>query len=117
MAGTNSISFDRRNSMSIRTAQRRIAKARMAALGIDRINRKMGGKIRYSNGSIRRMMRTARGRQHYAELVEDDTPNWRRILTGDIAEAAERAQIGKQKRRIDSSGRIFRKLVKIHADG
>lgn len=103
--------------MSMRKYQRQIAKARMAALGIDRINRKMGGKIRYSNGSIRRMMRTHRGRRLMGEIREDDQPNWRRILTGDIAEAAERAQIGKQKRRIDSSGRTSRKLVKRHANG
>lgn len=79
--------------MGMRKHQRQIAKARMAALGIDRINRKL--KIRNPDG----------------------VQNWRRILTGDIAEAAERAQIGKQKRRRDCSGRISRKLVRRHADG
>ena len=102
---------------TIRSAQPQVAKARMAALGIDRINRKMGGKIRYSNGTIRRMMRTLCGRRLMGDIRKDDQPNWRRILTGDVSEAAERAQIGKQKRRRDSSGRISRKLVRRHADG
>lgn len=61
--------------MSMRQHQRQIAKARMAALGIDRINRKL--KIRNPDG----------------------VQNWRRILTGDIAEAAERAQIGRKAKR------------------
>ena len=103
--------------MSMRTYQRQIAKARMAALGIDRINRRMGRKTLISNGSLRRWMKTRRGRRLLDEIREDDQQNWRRILTGDIAEAAERAQIGKQKRRRDCSGRISRKLVKRHANG
>ena len=96
--------------MSMRSYQRQIAKARMAALGIDRINSRMGRKTVFSNGTIRRMMRTARGRQHYAELVEDDTPNWRRILTGDLAEAAEKAQIKK-------AHKLKRKIRKIQTEG
>ncbi len=89
--------------MSMRPYQRQIAKARMAALGIDRINRRMGRKTLISNGTLRRWMKTRRGRRLLDEIREDDQQNWRRILTGDIAEKAEKAQIkkaNKLKRRI-----------------
>ena len=95
--------------MSMRTAKRQIAKARMAALGIDRINSRMGRKAVFSNGTIRKMMRTAHGRQHYAELVKDDTPNWRRILTGDLAAEAEQAMYPK-KGKTSSKTRRIRKI-------
>lgn len=62
--------------MSIRSAERRIAKARMAALGIDRINRKMGKKKDKTD--------------------KNELPLWRQVLTGKYAAEAERALCPKQ---------------------
>ena len=99
--------------MSIRSAQRQVAKARMAALGIDQINRKMGPKIRYTRGTIRKMMRTRLGRQDKEKYAELESANWRRVLMGDLAEAAEKAQIGDKKHRKDGSGSVARKIRRI----
>ena len=60
--------------MSIRSAKRQIAKARMKALGIDRTNRRM--RIDRGGGKI-----------------------WRRVLTGDLAQKAEEAQLNHKRSR------------------
>ena len=54
--------------MGMRKYRRQVAKARLRALGIDRVNRRMG-------------------------WVQDGIVNWRRALTGETGEAARKAQM------------------------
>lgn len=54
--------------MGLRKYKRTIAKDRMRALGIDRVNRRFA-------------------------RVQDGVANWRRALTGETGEAAEKAQM------------------------
>ena len=54
--------------MGVRKYKRTIAKERMRALGIDRVNKRFG-------------------------RVQDGLSNWRRALTGETGEAAEKAQM------------------------
>ena len=54
--------------MGMRKYRRQVAKDRMRALGIDRVNRRFG-------------------------RVQDGLSNWRRALTGETGEAAEKAQM------------------------
>lgn len=54
--------------MGLRKYKRTIAKDRMLALGIDHVNKRLG-------------------------RVQDGVANWRRALTGETGEAAEKAQM------------------------
>lgn len=54
--------------MGMRKYKRQVAKDRMAALGIDRVNRRFA-------------------------TVQDGLPNWRRALTGDTGISALKAQV------------------------
>lgn len=67
--------------MSIRSAKRQMAKARLKALGVDRVNRVMS-------------------RRGWKE------PAWRRVLTGDLAKKAEAALMkkGEREHRIRTGG-------------
>lgn len=67
--------------MSIRSAKRQMAKARLKALGVDRVNRAMG-------------------------RLSGKGPAWRRVLTGDLAKKAETALMkkGEREHRIRTGG-------------
>lgn len=73
--------------MGLRSIKRQIAKARMAAMGVDRINKRMS---KVSKGGL---------------------PNWRRAISGESGEAAHKAQImnGRKIKRIDESRKLIKK--------
>lgn len=70
--------------MGMRKYRRAIAKARMADMGIDRINRKMG--LQISSANLKEAWRCM-GKKKRAELWRElqTRPLWRRVLTGDLA--------------------------------
>ena len=55
--------------MGIRSIERQIAKSRMAAMGVGNVNKKVSGR-------------------------KDDVPNWKRVLSGDMAKQGLAAQLG-----------------------
>lgn len=55
--------------MGIRSIERQIARARMKAMGVGDVNKKLGG-------------------------TKDGVQNWRRVLTGDMATQGLAAQLG-----------------------
>lgn len=81
--------------MGMRKYQRQVAKARLKAAGVGNVGKKMRlGGMDKSHGSIRRLMRTAKGRRLLAALRAKMVPNWRRALN-----PPKKAQ-GNPKRRI-----------------
>ena len=71
--------------MGIRTIERQIAKARMKAMGVGNVNKKMSAARRDEDGKRKEL------------------PIWRRVLTGDLAKQGLAAQLGtgaKSKRKL-----------------
>ncbi|MBR4249926.1 MAG: hypothetical protein IKQ24_07230 [Verrucomicrobia bacterium] len=65
--------------MSIRKHLRTIAKARMAAMGVERVNRKMG--LHWSQHVVSVLMRRGNGRKLLAKMRAKKVPNWRRVIS------------------------------------
>lgn len=82
---------------------RAIAKARLEAMGIKKVNTVMAMGIKHSKH--RKLMRTFIGRKKLDEMRGKFVANWRAVTTGDLAKDAFRAQMGlgkKKKYRIAS---------------
>ena len=81
--------------MGMRKYRRSITKYRLAVIGIERIDRKMGPGIPRSN--LKEAWRCM-GKKKRADLWHElqTRPLWRRVLTGDLAQAYWR-----EKRRLD----------------
>lgn len=71
--------------MGLRNYQRQIAKERLKALGLDKVNRRMGRE-------------------------QDGIKNWRRALTGETGKAAEQAQMRAGGRAVFQRKRRIRKV-------
>lgn len=70
--------------MGMRKYKRSIAKARLAEMGVDRINRKMGlGITKTQLKEAWRCMGKKKRAERWREL--QTRPLWRRVLTGDLA--------------------------------
>ena len=67
----------------MRRLKRSIAKARLAEMGADHINKKFS--FHASNAKVRRLQKRRKGRQLLAKAREQEIPVWRRILYGDLA--------------------------------
>ncbi len=78
--------------MSLRSSIRAIAKARLQAMGISRVNRVMG--MRLSHTKNQNMQRTSQGRKLLATIQKQHQPVWRRVMTGSLAKDGYRAQMG-----------------------
>lgn len=99
--------------MGLRKYKREIARNRMAEIGIDEVNKRMGYSMKPSLN--RKWQRTYKGKKKFA-LLHQNLPVWRRILYGDLAEEYwkriknRRAQMMKRKegaydcRRYSASG-------------
>lgn len=98
--------------MGMRKYVRAIAKARMKAIGMDKINKRMAG-ITIRNSQNRKFQRTATGRKMFAALKADGTivHNWQRITSGDLAQEAENVQLGRSKGNKRKQKRTIRKLA------
>lgn len=79
--------------MSIRKHLRTIAKARMAAMGVERVNRKMGA--HWGQSEVRKLMRRGNGKKLLAKMRAEKVPNWRRVISGDLSKDGRRAQYAK----------------------
>lgn len=71
--------------MGMRKYYRGIAKARLKAMGVGNVNKKMRGRVRMTHGQVRKMLRTKLGRKKIAALAKAGVANWRRVLWGDLA--------------------------------
>ncbi len=69
--------------MGMRKYMRSIAKARLAEMGVDHVNKRMVGSIR--SASNRRRQRTRNNRRFWKDYLRSREPAWRRILFGDMA--------------------------------
>lgn len=83
--------------MSQRASVRAIAKARLQAMGVPRVNRVMG--LGLSHAKNRKLQRTSQGRKQLAKIQKQHVPVWRRVTTGSLAVDGYRAQMGIGKRR------------------
>lgn len=81
----------------MRKYRRLIAKARMKALGIRNPNRRMRQGL--SNRKNRSLQRTMQGRRLLEKIREKEPALWRRVLTGDLAESAKKAQAKKERKK------------------
>ena len=99
--------------MGMRKYQRQIAKARLKAMGVGNVNKKMNGKVRLSHGQVRKMYRTKLGRKRMKLLAHAGISNWRRVLWGDLATEAFMAQCHPEElKRKRKKGRIIRHIEK-----
>ena len=80
-----------------RTMERGIAKARLRAMQVPKVNKHLG--IDMSHTMNRRLHRTARNKLIFADLQKRHEPIWRRVLNGDLAEAGRNALYGIGKKR------------------
>ena len=98
--------------MGMRKYERSVAKARLKAMGVGNVNRKMNGKIRMSHGQVRKLYRTKLGRKKIKLLARVGIANWRRVLYGDLSKEAYMIQCHPEelKRKI-RKGRIIRKVA------
>ena len=87
----------------MRKYRRKIAKARLRALGIAKPNRKMRQDI--SNNKNRRWQRTRKGRKLLDKIREDKPALWRQVLTGTLVENAKKAQAKTGKKKVASEQR------------
>lgn len=83
--------------MGMRKYYRTIAKARMAEMGMDHINKKMG--LHISRAKLREAFRCM-GKKNRAELRQDlrTKPIWRRVLFGDMAKKLTEEKKRKERR-------------------
>lgn len=83
--------------MSQRSSMRSIAKARLHAMGVPKVNKVMG--LGLSNSKNRKMQRTSQGRKRLANIQNKHIPVWRRVTTGSLAREGFMAQMGIGKKR------------------
>ena len=77
--------------MGLRKQRREIAKARMAVIGLDRINKRM------------------------SYISSDGLPNWRKAITGDSGKSAHKAQLMdglKRKQREDARKSLAKRKIR-----
>ena len=74
--------------MGMRKYQRSVAKARLKALGVGNVNRKMAGRVRLGHGKARKMQRTMCNRVRLSEIKKAGIQNWRRVLWGELSTEA-----------------------------
>ena len=83
--------------MSQRSSIRQIAKARLEAMGISKVNTRMGLVMR--NSLNRKLQRTSQGQKLLARFQKEHPPLWRQVTTGKLAQAGYNAQMGIGKKR------------------
>lgn len=83
--------------MSQRASVRRIAKARLHAMGVPHVNKVMG--LGLSQSKNRKLQRTFAGRRLLKKLQDKHIPVWRRVTTGSLATDGFNAQMGIGKKR------------------
>lgn len=76
--------------MSMRKHLRTIAKARMAAMGIEHVNKKMGR--HWSQHVVSTYMRRESGKKLLRKIRARYVPFWRRVISGNLAKDGRRAQ-------------------------
>ncbi len=83
--------------MGMRKYYRSIAKARMAEMGIEHVNEKMG--LHISRAKLREAFRCM-GKKNRAELRQDLRTKaiWRRVLFGDLAKKLNKEKQRKERR-------------------
>ena len=69
--------------MGIRRFERSIAKARLAEMGVEHINKRFS--FHMSNAKVRKLQKRRKGRSFLDKILAGDIPVWRRILYGDLA--------------------------------
>ena len=77
--------------MGMRKYQRDIARARMSAMGVK--SNMLGSGIMPHGGPLRKKMKTEHGRRYLAWLMRKKEARWRRVIAGDLAKEALRAQL------------------------
>lgn len=94
--------------MGMRKYYRAIAKDRLRAMGVERINKQMG--IHINNKQLREAFRHM-GKEKKRQLREElrTKPMWRRVLWGNLKKDAWNAQVG---RFMNGRGRVRRKAIK-----
>lgn len=80
-----------------RAIKRSMAKARLRAMQVQRVNKHLG--MGMCNSMNRRLHRTERNKLIFADLQKRHKPIWRRVLNGDLAEAGRNALYGIGKKR------------------